>query len=736
MGYKSNFFILIVLILSCLSSASGQAILPDSLKYGWAGGLNSPQFVAMDLNLDGLNDLLVFDRHGNRKLTFIYQGTPNTIDYAFYPEYALKLPELHDWVITADYNRDGKEDIFTYSNGGIRVFKNISDTSLRFELVTDLLKSYYYTGYIGILLTPVDYPAIADIDGDGDLDILSFFGLGSFVEYHKNLSMEKYGHCDSLDYKLSDHCWGKFRESESGNRITLNVDCPYDEPMKPRGTRHTGSTMLAIDLNGDGLKDLLVGDIDYPNLFALINGGTKDSAFMISLDTLFPSNSRKLSLFSFPSAQFIDLDHDGDKDLIVSPFDPGLFVSQNYHSVWLYKNTGSNEQPVFEFRTERLFQENMLDFGSAAYPLLYDLNGDGLQDLIVGNEGYYDTSYYEFGMLHSDFISKLTYYQNTGSVSEPFFQWITDDLAGLSAYQRHAFYPGIGDLNGDQQPDLLLGMEDGSLVFLPNTGYKDKTPSFGPPQWNYKQIDVGDYSTPQVFDLDRDGLPDLILGERNGNLNYYRNTGSLTNPVFTLITDSLGKVNVTNYAVSYDGYSTPYFFRDQEQHTLLIVGCEEGKIHFYNNVDAHLQDRFTASDSLFSLIGISYNSFCDGWRSSASLSHLSDPSYFDLITGNFSGGLRYFSKKIHPGVNDQERTNKNSLLVYPNPADHQIVISSSTPVIGSSAKLYTCQIYNSFGQTVFNQKIDLPARITTTGFPQGLYLIRLENFLWKLIIRH
>jgi len=180
------------LILYLINSVSGQNILSDPLKYAWAGGLNSCQFCAIDLNLDGINDLLVFDRHGNRKLTFINSGTLNTIDYIFSPEYAKKLPECQNWIITTDYNCDGKEDIFTYSMGGIRVYKNVSDTSLRFQLVTDMLKSFYYTSYIGILVTSVDYPAIADLDDDGDLDILTFFGLGSYVEYHKNLSMEKF----------------------------------------------------------------------------------------------------------------------------------------------------------------------------------------------------------------------------------------------------------------------------------------------------------------------------------------------------------------------------------------------------------------------------------------------------------------------------------------------------------------------------------------------------------------
>ena len=716
----------IFLFSLCLS---GQEIVSGSMKFAWAGGLNAPQFNAIDLNLDGIKDLLIFDRHGNRKLTFINHGKTEAIDYTYNPAFACKLPDLHDWVILADYNCDGKEDIFTYSNGGVRVFKNVSDTALQFSLVTDLLESFYYTGYVGILLTPVDYPAIADIDGDGDLDLLSFFGLGSYVEYHKNLSMEKFGNCDSLDYRLTDHCWGKFKESEGGNHITLNANCPYEDKIQIPGVRHTGSTMLALDLNSDGLKDLLLGDVDFPNLIALINGGTADSAFIVSQDSVFPSNNQSVRLFSFPAANLLDLDNDGLKDLVVTPFDPSLFISENYKSVWFYKNNGTNEHPVFEFQTDRFFQDDMLDFGSNAYPVLYDLNRDGLQDLLVGSYGYYDTSFYKNGVLHSEYVSRLAYYQNTGSASEPFFQLISDDLAGLSGLMLQAFFPAPGDMNGDNKPDLLLGQPDGSLVFFPNTGTASNIPLFGPPQWNYQQIDVGEYSTPQLFDLDKDGLTDLEIGERNGNLNYYRNTGSASIPVFTLITDSLGKVNVTNYDVSYDGFSTPFFFRDEDLNTLLLVGCEEGKIHFFKGIDQNLEGKFSETDALFTLIGIPPNSFRDGWRSAATMAHLSDAGNFDLITGNFSGGLGYFSWKLHPGISERTRTDSIRLQVYPNPADEFIHIETGR---GSCS----IQFINFSGQLVLEKLLSVPAIISTKNLPQGLYLIRLGNISQKVIIRH
>jgi len=713
-------------------SSPAQNILSEPLKFGWAGGLNSSQFCEMDLNLDGVDDLLIFDRHGNRKLTFLNGGTPNKVDYIFKPELAGLLPDLHDWVFTADYNGDGKMDIFTYSLGGARVFKNISESSLKFELVTDLLTSYYYSGKVGILMTDVDYPAFADIDNDGDLDVLTFFGLGSFVEYHKNLSMEKYGNCDSLDYRLTDHCWGKFKESEGGNKITLNADCPFiDADQKQGNPKHTGSTMLATDLNGDGLKDLVLGDVDYPNLIALTNSGTVDSAFMTAQDTAFPSNSLPVQLFSFPVASFLDLDNDGLKDMVVSPFDPGLVTSDNYRSAWFYKNTGSNDYPQFELQTERLFQEEMLDFGSNAYPLLYDFNLDGLMDLFVGNYGYYDSSYYHQAVLHSVYSSKIACYKNIGTSGLPLFQLITNDLAGISSLHLTGIYPSLGDLTGDGKPDLLTGNSDGSLIFFQCTGEEGGIPVFGPPQLKYQNIDVGEFSTPQLFDLNRDGLPDLIIGERAGNLNYYRNDGSSGAPVFTLITDRLGKVNVTDSAQSYDGYSTPFFFQGQDQKTNLIVGCEEGKLHYFTGIDNNLDGKFREPDSLSFLVG-TIPSF-PGWRSSATIAHLSSQAHHDLITGNFSGGLNYCSSHINPGVEEFPRTHSIKLSIYPNPADEWTILELHP---ASGIRHPAIDILNLPGKTIFQHPGKSSLRVSTALFPDGIYLVRCGSTTSKLIIRH
>ncbi|MEE2931131.1 MAG: VCBS repeat-containing protein, partial [Bacteroidota bacterium] len=94
------------------------------IKYSkaWSGGINNAQFSEIDLNLDGEKDLVIFDRTGNKLTPFIY----NNGEYIFAPIYRNFFPKLHDWVILADYNCDGKNDIYTYSTGGFAIYKNTS----------------------------------------------------------------------------------------------------------------------------------------------------------------------------------------------------------------------------------------------------------------------------------------------------------------------------------------------------------------------------------------------------------------------------------------------------------------------------------------------------------------------------------------------------------------------------------------------------------------------------------
>ena len=416
------------------------------LKNAWNGGINSAQFCEIDLNLDGTKDILIFDRSGNKLSPYINVNGK----FIFAPEYRNDLPKISSWIIMEDYNCDGMNDIFTYSNAGISVYINTSSNKLSFSMSSNHLVNNL-TGQV-IYVSPMDIPAIADIDYDGDLDILTFEITGGFVNYFKNKSVDNFSHCDSLIFENETGCWGNFYEGLN----TYVLDCfnclcpPILSNINSKNYKHAGSSLLSIDIDGDNDKDLVLGDVSFRNLNLLINGGDNQNAHIISVDTSFPSNFSNtipVDISIFPSAFFMDVTSDNNKDLIVTTNMQNN--SENKYSCWLYENTGNSLNPEFQFIQDNFIQSSGIDLGEGAYPTFYDYNQDGLADLFVGNYGYHN--------INGNPTSKIAYFENIGTIQNPTFSMITDDFENISNINLNTnlnipalnLNPTFGDLDGD-----------------------------------------------------------------------------------------------------------------------------------------------------------------------------------------------------------------------------------------------------------------------------------------------
>ena len=677
------------------------------LKWPWAGGMNYVQIHNIDLNYDGLLDLVSFDRTGNRLLPFINVGSPGQIEYVPSPDFRNAFPQgLISWILCKDFNKDGKIDLFTYKNGGAAAFKNTGNAAngLSFSLEKNVLMSDYGQFVTGIYISGGDFPAFEDLDKDGDIDILTFNVFGACLEMHQNLSRELYGHSDSLIFKLKTDNWGHVIEDPNNNIMYLNDSCDGQfMQVADFPNRHSGGSLLLLDVNGNNLMDLVVGDISYSNLTLLINNGSINTAIIGSQNTNFPvglGTNNPVNLNIFPAAFSCDVNADGKKDLVVSP---NFSVdAENYRSVWLYINSGWDSLPNYQFWGKDFLQKDMLDFGEGAFPALADLDSDGLQDLVVGNAKMF---------LSGQVKSSLHYFKNTGTPTQPQFELLTDDLAGISDQNFQNIAPTFGDLDGDGDLDLLFGESNGRLYWYENIGTIANIPQFQLKQSAVGLIQEPLFSTPQLFDLDEDGLLDIICGHRFGKLNFYRNTGTIQNPVFnsTPTISQLGDVNVIDSTLSFNSFSVPHFFKDHSGKLHLLVGSLNGRIYHYTNISNNIS-------GTFDLVTSSLADLREGARTAPATADITGDGVKELLVGNYSGGLSFFKGSLTASIAEiHNGPQAAKFQVFPNPAKDYVTV---TPA-GMNYK-----IKDMFGNLVLQSISNI---ICIKNLKSGIYWLTVEG---------
>ncbi|MEJ6617395.1 MAG: FG-GAP-like repeat-containing protein [Crocinitomicaceae bacterium] len=702
----------------------------------WAGGLNYAQIADFDFDFDGDLDLYIFDRSSNNIRVFLQEGTGINRHYEFLHNADQYFPaDIRYRSTLVDFDNDGRKDLFAYGIGGLAVYRNVGNAidGLQWELFDDLLYSQYPNGYSNIYVSSSDIPAIVDVDFDGDMDVLTFHISGQHVEYHQNQSMELYGIPDSLKFILKNECWGKFSEDMNNSSVVLNdpnspcVGGNIANPLRPIyevAAKHAGSSLLALDYDNSGVLDLILGDVSYNNLTLLINGGTSPNSDspMISQDNNFPSNTIPVEMQLFPASFYVDVDFDGVKDLIVCP--NAKNVSENKTSILFYKNLGSNNNPTFVYSEKNFLQKDMIEHGMGSIPVFVDLNEDGLSDLIVGNFYQYKEP--------QDKQSVLAYYRNTGTLNSPAFALIDDNYLDLSLenYGLRSV-PTFGDIDNDGDQDLFIGREDGTLVHYQNFSAGSGA-IFNNGIINYKDnlnqtISVTTYCFPQLFDLNNDGLLDLILGKKTGELVYYKNIGTPSNPSFQLTNSNLGNIDVST--ANPDGYPAPHFFR-QNGETRLFLGDLTGRCNFYTGIDGNIDP--TES---FTLISENYANINTQAYSSFWVNDLNNDGNLEFYVGQDLGGIYRFEHDPNSSSSLDETTLGKQVIIYPNPASNSFTISSEKEMIQS------IHLSNIEGKFIHSEEINtLKTVVNSNEYPTGIYFVKVllksGNTVIKKIVKN
>ena len=623
----------------------------EVLSNPWTGGFDLPQWSMADLNQDGVDELAVFDRAGDSWLIFSWEDGV----WVAKPELALKMPECRSFALLRDYNGDGIADIFTHTTGGIRLYRGFNEGPYTsFAIESNLIE--YNTGFgnSNIYNRSIDIPHIGDVDGDGDIDILSFEVIGTTLPLYKNLSAELGYGGDSMLFIQEDACWGDFKESETDNNIQLAFTCNG----RRAGPKHAGSTELVFDGDGDGDLDLVLGDISSRGLTYLENiGGGVDS--MISVDYTFPSNSLSVDMPIFPAAYAIDADMNGLEDLVVSPNGNSRYF--NVNNAWLYRFDESTT-PNFTFSQQDFLTETTLDLGSNSYGLFYDVDEDGLQDLLLSGSSIYRA-------IGDESNGQIAYYRNIGNATNPSFSLESADWLGISLLGYFRYRPCFGDIDNDGLDDMLLGNSEGRLIHFE----RNATGTFVFDTTFYCGIDVGNAAHPTLYDADEDGDLDLVIGkEYLGQVDFYPNLNPLDSSPFQ--PDSLNN-NFGGISVSESGFlignAVPHFIEDNGE-VLLLVGGSSGK------TTAYVFDSDSLFSGSFSIEAAQWGGIDVGAEAAPFAKDINSDGFMDILYGNRRGGLSLYSTVVTDSSQILSLSSSDlegDFALYPNPVYSHLTLS-------------------------------------------------------------
>lgn len=578
----------------------------------------------------------------------------------------------------ADLNGDGDLDM---------ILGNINDAPFYIENIGTATSPVFTQGediFSGISSLDAEMGVCADLDNDGDLDFIS--GGYTGLNYFENIGTVT----TPLFQMINNFFTG------------LNVG---QNPIPD-----------LADIDDDNDLDMVVGLSEDGSVKIYINTGTVTTAQFSESNVI---NIGDVGLYAYPN--FCDLDADNDQDIV---------VGRDSHGFVYYQNNGNPQSGLWEVNTSVF-----TGIGDETYwnsPGLTDINGDGTIDLIFGTVAgplhYYENNgtptipswqenttlfggvidvggasnpfFYDFDddgdfdMVSGSQLGNIKYYQNVGTAYAP--AWIEDSSYFESI--DHSIYSAItlGDVNNDGLPDAIVGDLSGHFYFHRNTGtgfvFESDVLTF---------VALGGWSSPRLVDMDYDSDLDIIAGNEAGNLFYFENQGTSSIPDWVEITGYFDGIDVGTNCVPTVGDLNLNNSLD------VITGDIFGEVQLFEDIEG------TWIENFISVAGIT-----GGQNTTPALVDLDDDGDLDLTLGNYDGTLNYYENLYYFVDSDPEQPQINSykLCNYPNPFNPSTTIEFSLQY-GSKVEL-----------TIFNIKGQKIKTLANTNFTKGYHTVIWNGF--------
>jgi len=261
-----------------------------------------------------------------------------------------------------------------------------------------------------------------------------------------------------------------------------------------------------------------------------------------------------------------------------------------------------------------------------------DTEGNGLQDMIVGNKNGY-----------------VYLYKNPGDpVGHPWQQ----SIAYFDGVKAGAFSsPALGDLDGDGRAELIVGTggfssDSGKIFFYRNEG------SVQMPVWKRmsdRVLSIGNDAAVTIVDYDFDGKPDIIACNSEGKIFFFRNVSPGNDLKFVKDASPPVKANFGMYAVP--------SAKKIGDRVMLVIGNSMGKIFMFE-----IRKNGSGLSARQFKVGISAKAFV-----SPAFASLLDKGRTDLVVADGDGVLSYYEnlKGDFSSLRQKEVLFNNRILAGP-----------------------------------------------------------------------
>ena len=414
---------------------AGKKYLPETLGAGGA---------FFDADGDGWLDIFLVNGkdwtpRGRRSLPALYRNNQNGTFKDMTAGSGLDVETYGMGVAIADYDNDGREDIYLTALEGDRLYHN--EGGGKFRDVTKL--AGIQNAQMGTSAAWLDY------DRDGKLDLF----VANYVQWS-----EKNDLWCSLDGVTKSYCTPESYQG-TASRLFHNLGGgKFEDAGQKAGTADPSSKSLGVavlDYNGDGWPDLFVANDTQPNkLYRNNKNGTFTDEGLVA-GVAFGEDGIARGAMGVDAA---DYDRSGRPSLIV-----GNFSNQ---MLGLYHNEGTGLF-VDEAPRSTVGRASLLSLAFGTFFFDYDL--DGLPDIFVAN-GHIEE---EIARVQPkvQYAQPPLVFRNAGKGK---FENVTASLG--AAFQKPMVARGAayGDFDRDGDLDVLVTTNAGPAHLFRNDGGNQK----------------------------------------------------------------------------------------------------------------------------------------------------------------------------------------------------------------------------------------------------------------------